>query len=127
MNMLFQEVTTKSLRFFISRFSFTETSNVVIRFLRNMMDLTQEELARKLGVDVQTTARYEKGQTAISGPADRLLRHIFVLSTLPQSRRLATLDEIQLATEERQIAGARRRTPSGENAMGWSAREGAHP
>lgn len=45
-----------------------------VKFLRRTMDLTQSELARKLGQSDQSVARWEKGKTEIPGPADRLLR-----------------------------------------------------
>lgn len=45
-----------------------------IRFLRRQMDLTQAELSRLLGCDVQQVARYEKDRNHVAGPADRLLR-----------------------------------------------------
>jgi putative transcriptional regulator len=48
-----------------------------IRFLRNQLDLTQSDLARLTGCDAQTIARYEKGESKISGPSDRLLRMIY--------------------------------------------------
>jgi putative transcriptional regulator len=48
-----------------------------IRFLRNQMDLTQSELARFFGCNVQQVARYEKDQNKLTGPADRLLRVLF--------------------------------------------------
>jgi len=48
-----------------------------VRFLRLQMNLTQAELARLIGCDVQQIARYEKGQNKIPGPADRLLRVLY--------------------------------------------------
>lgn len=48
-----------------------------IRFLRHQMDLTQSELARFFGCNVQQVARYEKDQNKLTGPADRLLRLLF--------------------------------------------------
>lgn len=48
-----------------------------IRFLRHLMDLTQSELARFFGCNVQQVARYEKDQSEIPGPADRILRILF--------------------------------------------------
>jgi putative transcriptional regulator len=49
-----------------------------IRFLRKELDLTQSALAHFLGVDVQTVARWEKGQSEIPGPADRLVRLLYL-------------------------------------------------
>ena len=51
------------------------------RFLRKTMDMTQAELGRWIGQSSQQVARWEKGQSEISGPADRLLRAIFMLKT----------------------------------------------
>ena len=48
-----------------------------IRFLRHQMGLTQSELARFFGCNVQQVARYEKDQNRLVGPADRMLRIIF--------------------------------------------------
>lgn len=48
-----------------------------IRFLRHQLDLTQSELARFFGCNVQQVARYEKGQNRLAGPADRILRILF--------------------------------------------------
>lgn len=45
-----------------------------IRFLRKHMDWTQADFARLIGVDVQTFARWEKGETRVPGPADRIIR-----------------------------------------------------
>lgn len=63
------------------------------RFLRKQLDLTQGELADRLGVDGQTVARYEKGDTGISSPSDRLLRVIYVLSSMPEAERSRLLTE----------------------------------
>lgn len=72
------------------------------RFLRKQMDLTQNELAGLLGVDGQTVARYEKGETGISGPVDRLMRFVYVFSRLPQDERLASAEDVSrlLAADE---------------------------
>lgn len=65
------------------------------RFLRKNMDLTQEDLAKRLKVDVQTVARYEKDQTAIPWPTDMLLRIMFALHIVPPDRRAEFVDEIR--------------------------------
>lgn len=49
-----------------------------IRFLRKTLDLSQAELGRLINQSGQQIARWEKGENHISGPADRLLRLIFV-------------------------------------------------
>lgn len=48
-----------------------------IRFLRLRMDITQSEMGRLLGMSAQQVARWEKDQSQIPGPADRLLRVIY--------------------------------------------------
>lgn len=50
------------------------------RFLRKLMDLSQAELATLYGCNVQAVARWEKGQTAINGAADRLIRVLYAAS-----------------------------------------------
>lgn len=57
------------------------------RYLRKQMDLTQAELGAKLGVSDQTVARYEKGETEIAGPADGMVRVLYVFSLLPEEMR----------------------------------------
>ena len=74
-----------------------------IRFIRRAIDMTQGELAHRLGTGVQTVARWEKNQINIPGPEDRLLRITALLGiTDPQSfaemirempRNLDDLDE----------------------------------
>lgn len=51
-----------------------------VKFLRNTMDLTQAELAEKLGNNSQSVARWEKGECAMPGPEEKLLRAIFIAS-----------------------------------------------
>jgi len=58
-----------------------------IRFLRKTMDLTQSELGRWIGQSSQQVARWEKGQSEIPGPADRLMRAIFLLRTMAPDER----------------------------------------
>src|SRR5215813_1070601 len=43
-----------------------------LRFLRHELDFSQNALATLLGVDEQSVARWEKGQSGISGPADKM-------------------------------------------------------
>lgn len=50
-----------------------------LRFLRKQMDLTQSDLGKFLGLTTsQQVARWEKGESIISGPADVLIRALFV-------------------------------------------------
>lgn len=48
------------------------------RFLRIELDLSQKKLADLLGVDVQSVARWEKGQTALPRSSDMLLRLLYL-------------------------------------------------
>ena len=49
-----------------------------LRFLRAQRDLTQSELGMLIGLGSQQVARWEKGGSEISGPADLLLRALFI-------------------------------------------------
>jgi len=49
-----------------------------IRFLRNVMNLTQAELAACLGNNAQSVARWEKGQCEVPGASEKLLRLVFL-------------------------------------------------
>jgi putative transcriptional regulator len=48
-----------------------------LRFLRTEMDLTQSELSRLIGYSDQQVARWEKDQSRIPGPANRMIRLLF--------------------------------------------------
>ncbi len=61
----------------IAKFLVTEQKTLngkEIRYLRTYMDLSQSGLSKLLGVDSQMVARYEKEQTPIPSPTDRLFR-----------------------------------------------------
>jgi DNA-binding transcriptional regulator YiaG len=49
-----------------------------LRFLRHELNLTQWDLARLLESDPQAVARWEKGKSRIPGPADRLIRFLYL-------------------------------------------------
>lgn len=49
-----------------------------LRFLRVEMELSQKRLAEFLRVDSQTVARWEKGETEIPGPAELIIRHLYI-------------------------------------------------
>lgn len=69
-----------------------------VRFLRNVMHMTQSELGRWIGQSSQQVARWEKGRSQIPGPADRLLRVIFLMKCLgPDDREdlLQMLKELE--------------------------------
>lgn len=55
-----------------------------IRFLRRTLDLTQAELGRLINQSPQQVARWEKGINNISGPADRLLRVVFIYTLIKE-------------------------------------------
>ena len=69
------------------------------KFLRKQMNATQNEMAKILGVDAQTIARYEKAETAISGPADHLVRFMYVYSQLPEREKRAAIERIRQLIE----------------------------
>ena len=71
-----------------------------LRYLRKNMDLTQEELATRFRVDVQTVARYEKEQTAIPGAIDRLMRIMFTLHTAPPQEREEIIERVRAIVED---------------------------
>ena len=66
-----------------------------IRFLRKTMDITQSDLGRWIGQSSQQVARWEKGQSDVPGPADRLLRAIFLLRKLGPDEREPFLELLQ--------------------------------
>ncbi len=78
-----------------------------VRFLRHELGLTQHALGAILGVDAQSVARWEKGDTdRVSPTADRLLRLIY-LEKMEGNRaiceplqRIAELDEMLGAQSE---------------------------
>ena len=49
-----------------------------LRFLRVQMDLTQSDLGKLVGLSSQQVARWEKEQSEISGPAEALLRILYL-------------------------------------------------
>ena len=49
-----------------------------VRFLRHEMDLSQAQLGDLLRVTDQTVARWEKGEVHIPGPADLVLRALYI-------------------------------------------------
>jgi putative transcriptional regulator len=48
-----------------------------LRFLRTEMDLTQTELGRLIGYSDQQVARWEKDQSRIPAPANKMVRLLF--------------------------------------------------
>lgn len=69
------------------------------RFLRKEMKLTQNQLGEAVNVSGQTIARYEKGETD-AGPADPLIRIVYVLSLLPKEMQLDVIAELREAMQD---------------------------
>lgn len=65
-----------------------------MRFLRHRMNLTQAELAGQMRVTEQTIMRWEKGLTEALGPADFMLRVLFLGSKIAQPEGIEILREI---------------------------------
>ena len=65
-----------------------------IRFLRQHMKMTQAELGARLRVSDQTVARWEKDQCELPGPADMMLRVLFLGSSVAQPEGNGLLREI---------------------------------
>lgn len=57
-----------------------------IKFLRKQLGLTQSELAKKLGLESQMIGRYERNEHPISGPAERLLRILYISDQWPEAQ-----------------------------------------
>jgi DNA-binding transcriptional regulator YiaG len=78
-----------------------------IRYLRKHMDLTQAELGRLLRVSDQQVARWEKEQSAMPGPADGLLRSLYIEGICEKGvkvrRLLEALEEFDAPVKERQV------------------------
>lgn len=86
------------------------TSNIKpeeVRFLRVEMELSQKDLGQWISVDAQTIARWEKGETEIPGPAERLLKALYLDFIKEGSNvreiceRLAELDQHEPVAEVR--------------------------
>jgi len=65
-----------------------------LRFLREHMRMTQAELAAKIRVSDQSVARWEKGAVRVPGPADVLIRLLFLASDIAQPEGERVLDGI---------------------------------
>ncbi len=69
-------------------------SGAEFRFLRKQMELTQSSLAKLMNTTDQTIANYEKGRTADFGPADFLMRSIYLLHVVPENTRAKVLKQV---------------------------------
>lgn len=79
-------------------------SSKELRFLRKQMDLTQSELGKIFGLSSQQVARWEKGESAISGPADVLVRVLFIQhagNNIDLQQLVKSLEEIDSPMDEK--------------------------
>jgi transcriptional regulator with XRE-family HTH domain len=76
-----------------------------LRFLRKTMEQTQDELAKQLGVNVQTVARYEKDEVSIPPSTDLMVRVGFLLHKLPDEVRAEILEEVYASVSKAASAG----------------------
>ena len=88
-----------------------------LRFLRKELGLTQEALAQRLRVNVQTVANYEKGKTGMAA-AETAVRAMYALHVLPPEAQasvirnfvdgiMASRPETKLSEQsQRRIAGS---------------------
>ncbi len=65
-----------------------------LRFLRKEMNLTQAELGLKIGQSDQQVARWEKGENEVPGPAERLIRILYVMTHVPAKKRAPLLNNL---------------------------------
>jgi DNA-binding transcriptional regulator YiaG len=84
-----------------------------IRFLRKQMKLSQDELGVLLGASEQTVGRWEKGQSAVPGPADLSVRGLFL------SQDSGNIDLVELAKSIRAISCDANRQEFVDTEDGW--------
>ena len=72
-----------------------------VRFLRGLVDLTQDELGKLLGKDAQSIARWERSKTRIPPTEDRALRQIFLEYLGIQQRFTDTIRQVAAIDKER--------------------------
>ena len=87
-----------------------------LRFLRIHMNLTQSELGKLLGLTSQQVARWEKGESDISGAAEFLFRAYFIQhagGNLNLQDLVRGLDENDASTQEKRFFA--------KTAKGWRA------
>ena len=75
-----------------------------LRFLRNEMDMSQNELATMLGLSDQSVARWEKEQCDINGAAVFALRVIYLLSLVQDDEREKIIRRLLAKRRLRRIA-----------------------
>jgi len=75
-----------------------------LRFLRKQMDLSQAELGALVGLTSQQVARWEKGESEISGAADVVLRLLYIEhagGTINMRDLVERLNEMDSSIEEK--------------------------
>lgn len=91
-----------------------------LRYLRTHMEMTQAQLGKLMGLGSQQVARYEKGQSEISGPVELLVRNLFV-EVVGGKVKIRKLSE-SLASMD---APPREKSVFENTAEGWKARTSA--
>ena len=81
-------------------------SGAEARFLRHELDLSQEMLGRLLKKSGQSVARWEKDETKIDGPADRLLRLLYENHAQPSNDGGETIRSLLERLSELDSGGA---------------------
>lgn len=79
-----------------------ELTGKEFRFLRKELGLTQADFAAIANVDVQTVARWEKGDTKGFGPGDRLVRFMYLGKTCGVEEVTTKLKEVAMLDAENQ-------------------------
>jgi DNA-binding transcriptional regulator YiaG len=91
-----------------------------LRFLRKQMNLTQSDLGRLIGLSSQQVARWEKAVCEITGPADRLLRALYIQyvgNKLDLQKLAVELEEVDSRMNEKAYFA--------KTAQGWEQRKAA--
>jgi len=90
-----------------------------IRFLRHEMALSQNTLGNLLDKSAQSVARWEKGQTKMDGPADRLLRLLYESHATEKGREYG-IPELLAQLAELDEADCLGEVQFEDTARGWS-------
>ena len=72
-----------------------------VRFLRKEMDFPQAQLASLLDVSESTVRNWESGRANVPGPADRILRTLYLEFAREESRIRETLERISQLNRDR--------------------------
>jgi DNA-binding transcriptional regulator YiaG len=91
-----------------------------VRFLRGLMDMTQEALGRALGKDAQTVARWEKGQTELPPTEDIVLRQIYLEATGHRQRFIDTSRKVGNLTDRLKSVTFRTSRRGKSKAVAWA-------